>query len=44
MITVEINTTILTTKFKLILHEDDQLKKVLDEIARKVGEQFLNPK
>jgi hypothetical protein len=44
MITVEVNTTLLTTKFKLILSEDDRTSKILEEIAKKVGEAFLNPK
>lgn len=26
------------------MHEDDQIRKILEELAKKVGEQFLNPK
>ena len=44
MIIIEINTSLLPTKFKLILNENDRMKVVLDEIAKKVGESFLNPK
>ena len=39
-----VNTNILTTNFKLVLLETDQVSKVLDEIAKKVGETSLNPK
>lgn len=44
MITVEVNTSLLTTKFKLVLSDNSQMKAVLEEIAKKVGETFLNPK
>jgi hypothetical protein len=44
MITVEVNTSLLTTKFKLVLSDNSQMKSVLEEIAKKVGETFLNPK
>lgn len=38
------NTNILTTNFKLVLLETDLVGKVLEEIAKKVGETSLNPK
>ena len=44
LIMVEVNTALLTTKFKLVLPENALMRVVLDEIAQKVGENFLNPK
>lgn len=44
MVTVQVNTSLLTTKFKLVLLEDDPVSKILEEVGKKTGESFLNPK
>lgn len=41
---VYVNTANLNTKFKIILHEEEQMSKVLEEVAKKRGEDSLNPK
>lgn len=34
----------LSTNFKLVMAEEDQVLSILQEISKKVGEAFLNPK
>lgn len=44
LLVVEVNTSILKTRFKIVMNESDQMYQVLEELAKKVGETFLNPR
>ena len=44
MISVIVNTTTIQTKLKLILDHNAKLLAILEEVAKKIGEPFLNPK
>jgi hypothetical protein len=44
MIVVSVKTVVINTKLKFIVLESDTIRKLMQEIANKLGETFLNQK
>ena len=45
MIVVQVNTSLLKTKLKLILREEEPVSQIMNEVAAKLGDSnYLNPK
>ena len=44
MIVVSVNTVVLSTKLTFIVYEAETARKLLTEVANKIGDNFLNNK